>query len=273
MPTGQRALVDKYQIVKNELETNSSSIPFHIESYVSKNASHVDIYSVIKYSFDSVQNEFLVPTNWCEILLPHTNVRACTYNKLDDTWLLNVYNVDKHSDSLEKAYQMKFEYRVSKLQSRYFDILLAAREGPSSTKNHEFELEAIPVDKGNTLIHLRYSYRYSPWTYLLMKLLGGSKTGFSVTGMDSAGNPVYVDGLRGSVERNVVCFYIAILAYLETSKDFDERAFEKRIAQWYDLAGRLNKQLIEMKKEEYLMYKLQDHDNQKRLQKNLKRDK
>jgi len=34
------------------------------------------------YPFGLVKNEFLVPTNWCEIVLPHPGVKACTYKKI-----------------------------------------------------------------------------------------------------------------------------------------------------------------------------------------------
>lgn len=258
LPNGHEALIDKHQKFVKELYKSSFAIPFYIESSVSKNASHVDIYGTIGYSFEIVQKELLVPTNWCELLLPHMNVKACTYEKVKDSWLLNIYNVGKFSEPLEDAYHMKFEYRVSTLQPRYFDILLAAPDGPSGTENHHFELEATPQDDGRTFIHLKYSYIYSPIVYVIMKLFGGSKTGFSITGTDSAGNPVYVDGLRGSVERSVVCYYIAILAYLDALEAPAEQRFEKHISRWYDLAGRFKTQLIEMKKEDYLKYKRED---------------
>lgn len=124
----------------------------------------------------------------------------------------------------------------------------------------------MPLDSGTTFIHLRYSYRYSSLAYVLMKLFGGSKVGFSVTGADSNGNPVYVDGLRGTVERDVACYYLAILAYLDTYKIPAEQRFEKRISQWYDLTARFKKQLLEMKKEEYLTHKRRDWESQQRLQ-------
>lgn len=263
------ALINKYHKVEKELLKSSLAIPFSIESSVSKTASRVDIYGTFKYPFDIVKNELLVPANWCEVLFPNINVRACTYKKLNDTWLLNIYNVDKLFEPLDDAYQLNFEYRVSELQARYFDISLTAHKGPFHTKDHEFGLEAIPLDEGSTFIHLRYSYGYSSLAYLLMKLFGGSRIGFSVTGADGNGNPVYVDGLRGSVERNVVCYYLALLAYLDTRKVPTEQRFEKRISQWYDLAGRYKKQLIEMEKEEYLTYKRQGRESQKRLQETL----
>ena len=271
LPTGRESLIDKYHKIEKELEKSSFAIPFYVESSVSKNASHVDIYGTIKYPFDIVQNELLIPTNWCEILLPHPDIKACTYKKMHDTWLLNIYNVNKFSKPLEDAYQMKFVYHVSELQPFYFDIALTAHEGPSHTKDHQFGFESTPLDDGRTFFHLRYSFGYSTWRYLLMKTFGGGKVGFSVIGTDSDGNPVYVGGLRGTVERDVVCYYLAILAYLDTLEIPAEQRFDKRISQWYALAARYKKQLLEMEKEEYLTYKRHDRESQQKLQSYLNR--
>jgi len=269
LPVGRESLIDKYHKIEKELEKSTFAVPFHIESSVTQKASHVDIYGTINYPFGLVKNEFLVPPNWCEIVLPHPGVKACTYKKMDDRWLLNIYNVDKLSKPLEDAYQMKFVYRVSELQPAFFDVALTAPEGPVHTKKHEFGLEATPLDEGSTFIHLRYSYRYSPLAYLIMKIFGGSKSGFSVTGTDSDGNPVYVDGLRGSVERDVACHYLAILAYLDTLKIPAEQRYEKRISQWYYLAALYKKQLLEMEEGEYLTYKRQARESQQKLQSDL----
>jgi len=107
---------------------------------------------------------------------------------------------------------------------------------------------------------------------LLMKIFGGGKVGFSVIGTASDGNPVYVAGLRGSVERDVVCYYLAILAYLDTLKISAEQRFEKRVSQWYALAALYKKQLLgKMEEEEYLTYKRQDQKSQQQLQSDLNR--
>ena len=194
--TGHESLIDKYHKIEKELEKSSLAIPFYVESSVSKNTSHVDIYGTIKYPFDIVENELQLPTNWCDIILPHSNVRAFTYKKVNDTWLLTLYNVRKFKDPLKKAYQMNFEYRVIAQQPGFFAISLAARKGPFRTKDHQFGLEAIPLDEDRTFIHLRYSYRYSRFGYLLIKsyfsISGAGRIGFSVIGTDSDGNPVYV---------------------------------------------------------------------------------
>lgn len=264
---GPKALLDKYHEIEKEPRENSSTVPFHIESSANKNATRVDVYGTVKYPFDIVQKEFLVPANWCDIVLPHLDVRACTYKKVNNTWLINIYNVNKFTETLDDAYQMKFVYHLSAVQPAYFDIILTADEGPFHTKKHRFELEAIPIKKNMTVIHLSYSFSYSALGYYLMKIFGGSKIGFSITGADSAGNPVYVGGVRGSAERDVVCYYLAMLAYLDTLEAPPGQRFDRRINQWYDLAARFKKQLLGgLKKEEYLNYKSQDRASQQKLQ-------
>jgi hypothetical protein len=272
LSTGRESLINKYHKIGEKLEKNSSPVPFHIESSVSKNASRVDIYGTINYPFGLLKNEFLVPTNWCEIVLPHPDIRACTYKKANDTmWLLNIYRVDKFSEPLKDAYQMKFIYRISELQPEYFDIVLTANEGPSHTKDHQFGIEAIPLEENMTFIHLRYSFGYSALGYFFMKIFGGGKVGFSEIGTDNEGNPVYVGGLRGAVERDVACYYLAILVYLDTLKIPAEQRFEKRVGKWYDLAALYKKQLLEMGEREYLTYKRQDRRSQQQLETNLNR--
>ena len=271
LPTGRESLINKYHKIEKKLEKNSGPVPFYIESSASKNASRVDIYGTINHPFSLIKDEFLVPTNWCEIVFPHPDIKACTYKKMDDRWLLNIYHINKFSEPLEDAYQMKFVYLISELHPQYFDVALTAHEGPSHTKDHQFGIEAIPLEENMTFIHLRYSFGYSALGYFLMKIFGGGKVGFSEIGTDREGNPVYVGGLRGAVERDVACYYLAILAYLDTLKIPAEQRFEKRVGKWYDLAALYKKQLLEMGEREYLTYKRQDRRSQQQLQTNLKR--
>jgi len=271
LSTGRESLINKYRKIEKKLEKNSGPVPFYMESSVSKNASRVDIYGTINYPFSLIKDEFLAPTNWCEIVFPHPDIKACTYKKIDDGWLLNIYHINKFSEPLEDAYQMKFVYLVSELHPQYFDVALTALEGPSHTKDHQFGIEAIPLEENMTFIHLRYSFGYSALGYFLMKIFGGGKVGFSEIGTDSEGNPVYVGGLRGAVERDVACYYLAILAYLDTLKMPAEQRFEKRVSKWDDLAALYKKQLLEMQEGGYLSYKRQNRRSQQQLQSNLNR--
>lgn len=49
LPTGRESLIDKYHKIEKELEKSTFAIPFYVESSVSKNVSHVDIYGTINY--------------------------------------------------------------------------------------------------------------------------------------------------------------------------------------------------------------------------------
>jgi hypothetical protein len=97
-------------------------------------------------------------------------------------------------------------------------------------------------------------------------IFGAGRIGFSVIDTDRDGNPVYAGGLRGAIESDVLRYYLAILAYMDTLKIPIEQRLEKRMSQWYDLTARHKRQLLEMEKEEYLTYKRQDQESQLILQ-------
>jgi hypothetical protein len=273
--SGPEGLADKFRTIANKLEKSSLGIPVYLESSAGSSTSDADMYGIVSYPFDIVRNELSVPANWCDIVLPHINVRACTYEKLNDEWLLTIYSVNKFYQPLKDAYQMKFDFRTVAEKPEYFDISLDAHEGPFSTRDHRFGFEAIPVDNDRTFVHLSYSYSYSFLGCIAMKsylaVFGRGKVGFSITGVKE-GNPLYVSGLRGAIERNVVRYYLAMLAYLDTLKFAPEQRFRKRINQWYELTGRYGKQLSEMGKDKYLAYKKEDQKNQLRLQRGLSKE-
>jgi hypothetical protein len=104
-----------------------------------------------------------------------------------------------------------------------------------------------------------------------MKIFAGAKVGFSVIARDSDGTPIYVDSLRGLFERDMACYYLAFLAYLDTLNLPAEQRFEKRVDRWYDLAALYKKQLVEMDERAYLTHKRQDRRSQRRLQSDLSR--
>ena len=98
---------------------------------------------------------------------------------------------------------------------------------------------------------------------------GSGKVGFSVVGEDGSGDPVYVDGLRGLVERNAVRYQLAIEAYLDTMRAPEEQRFERRISRWFDLTRPHRRQLFEIEEHEYIANKRREHSDQLRLQRAL----
>jgi hypothetical protein len=90
--------------------------------------------------------------------------------------------------------------------------------------------------------------------------------GFSSAGKDTAGNPLYVGGIQGAIERNVVRYFYAIQSHIEMVKYPKSEQFDRRIQRWYDLTDRHRKQLYELSREEYLDNKKKEYQNQLILQ-------
>jgi hypothetical protein len=158
-------------------------------------------------------------------------------------------------------------------QPEYFDILLRADSGPFGTKDHRMRFEALQLDGGRTFVHVSYEYSDSFAPRLAAKLyfatIGRSKVGFTVLGTESTGEPIYIGGPRGSIERNAVRYYFAIQAFMDTLRYPEESRFSRRVSDWYDLTSRYRQQLFELDKEDYLAFKTKDHENQRMLQQRL----
>jgi hypothetical protein len=148
-------------------------------------------------------------------------------------------------------------------------FVLTAEKGPFGTKNHTMRFKALSLDSGRTFVQISYSYR-SPAFRLFEKLyfatFGRGKVGFTVTGTDENGNPVYVGGARGSIERCAVLYFFGIKAFMNTSRCSGDRRFSGLISEWYDLTNRFRRQLFEMEKKDYIVLKTEERKKQIMLQ-------
>ncbi|PKN16689.1 MAG: hypothetical protein CVU66_00060 [Deltaproteobacteria bacterium HGW-Deltaproteobacteria-23] len=269
---GEAGLLASYQKNKARLEVTGFGLPLFLESVERDDRVLVDVYGIFDYSFSRVADMLKVPANWCDIVSMHQNVKACTYTNLPDPQL-TFYIGKKTYQSPEDVRQVVYLYSVAALQKSYLDIALAAAAGPFGTKGHKMRFEALPLKGGKTFVHVSYEYRDSAALRLAAKAyfatFGQSKVGFTVTGKDKKGEPVYIGGPRGSIERNAVRYYIAIQSFMNTVSYPEEKRFDKSISEWYDLTGRYKKQLFELEKESYLKIKTQEHKNQTELQQRL----
>ena len=90
-----------------------------------------------------------------------------------------------------------------------------------------------------------------------------------MTGKDRKGNPVYIGGQRGAIERNAVRYYFAIQSFMNTLRYPEKIRFRMRIIQWYDLTIRYRKQLFDLDRNDYLVFKTMEHVNQVKLQRSV----
>ncbi len=255
------------------LETNSFGLPLFLDSFELADRVHVDVYGIFDHPFSSVVDLLKVPANWCDIVSLNPNVKVCTYRAVPGAWLLTFYVGGKGYQPPEETRQVIYHYRDAVQQQGYLDLLLSADAGPFATKDHRMRFEALPLDGERTFVHVSYEYSDSVAMRLAAKVyfatLARSKVGFTVLGMESNGEPVYIGGPRGSLERNAVRYYFAIQSFLDTLGYPEKTRFSMRISAWYDLAARYRRQLFDLDREDYLTFKTKDHENQIMLQQRL----
>lgn len=266
----QDGLQQKYQQLKKKLETNSYGVPIYIESAIKEQSQNGDVYGIIYHPYNMVKTAFSQVENWCEIAPLHLNIKACTFQKLNGDYLLTLYSGRKYFERPEDTYQLVYRYHLDNGQENYSRTLLSAKDGPLGTSDYLISTEAMPLNDTETFIHFSYSYKQGFWTRFAMDTylatLGRKKVGFTIIDTDSNGNPVYIDGVRGVIERNAVRYYYAIQAYLDTISSAPEKQLLTRLNRWFDLTEQHHQQLYEMDKKEYLDYKQQEHVEQNRLQ-------
>jgi len=270
LSSGNRVLLAKYPAIKPRLEKNQFGIPLYLESREEYSSLHVDVYGIFDYPFDGVRDALQAPDNWCDINSMLFNIKACTFRKMSNQWLLTLYSGRKYYQPPKDAYKLDFSFRLAATQREYLDIALAAKKGPLLTRDHRIRCEAAPLDKGRTFIHFSYDYSYGVLARAAIKsyyaTIGRDKRGFSIIATGKDGAPVYVGGVRGSLERNAVRYYLAIQTYMDSLKIPSNQRFEKRNSRWYDLTARFPRQLYELDKGEYLANKRREYNNQLMLQ-------
>lgn len=270
---GAAMLRDIYRENRAKLTASSFGVPLFLNSFEQSSRVNVDVYGVFDFPFNSVVAALKVPSSWCDIVSLHPNVKACTYSKEPASGQLTFYIGKKVYQPPEEARQVQYQYRTVVQQKGYLDIVLTADEGPFGTEDHTMRFEALPLDGGKTFVHVSYAYNDSVALRLAEKVyfatLGRNKVGFTVTGTDKSGIPVYIGGPRGAIERNAVRYYFAIQTCITTVHSPDKTLFSTRINQWYDLTTLYKKQLLDLSKKEYLESKSREQENQVLLQKQL----
>ena len=83
-----------------------------------------------------------------------------------------------------------------------------------------------------------------------------------MVGQDANGAPMYIGGVRGAIERNVMRYYLAIDAHLKSLAAPPEQQLERRLETWFNSTERYARQLREMDKGTYMALKRGDYERQ-----------
>lgn len=263
------ALRARYGSLQDALRQNQFQRPLHMVSGESANGVTGGIYALINYPFATVSRALNNPGHWCDILTLHLNTKFCSATTIDRNNLLNISIGKKHDQPLDEAYRLVFSWRVATRNPDYLQVKLDTDEGPLGTRDYRIMLEAIPLDNGRTFIHLSYAYAYGMPSRLAMQAylgtFGRNKVGFTVTGSLADGQPRYIGGMRGVVERNTMRYYLAIDAYLGALSTPPHAQLEKRLQDWFTASEHYPRQLHEMERETYLEMKRKEYRRQQAL--------
>ena len=254
-------LRSKYTQLRDELRNNAFQRAMVVESAETDGTLRGDVYAVLDHPYARVSQGMRDPAQWCEIMILPFNTKHCQAG--EDR--LSVRIGRKYDQPLEQAYRIDFWYRNVAAGSDYFESRLTAAQGPLGTRDYRIVVAAIPLDANRTFMHLSYAYGYGTAGRLAMQAylgtVGADKVGFSRVPGDN-GQPQYIGGMRGAIERNAMRYYLAIDAYLDSLDEPKHQQVEKRIQQWFTSTERYPRQLREMDRATYVAMKRQEYERQ-----------
>jgi hypothetical protein len=249
------ALRAHYDSTRSALDASPFKRPLTLQSEQRADLLQGDVYARIDQPFATARTQLQGTQHWCGILILHLNVKGCHAKGPNLALIVGRKFEQPESD----GYRLEFAYRETSVADDYLQVQLDAGEGPLGTSDYRIVLETIPIDAKSSFLHMSYAYRYGTAARLAMQgylaTVGRDKVGFTVTGRGADGQPSYVDGVRGVLERNTMRYYLAIDAYLASTGLPAAQQLEKRLADWYDSNERYARQLHEMSRDEYLAMK------------------
>lgn len=255
-----QALRARHAALRTQLADNPFGRPLNVESSENSGEHRGAIYAVIEQPFKRVGPALRRAGQWCDVLILQANVKNCEAASSGDT--LGIFVARKPADPVERAYRVDFSYRVAPGVDDYLQVALNAPEGPLGTTDYRIRLEATPLDESRTFLHLAYSYTLRSTARMGMQMYlatsGRDKVGFSVVKRTAEGQPIYVGGVRGVVERNTMRYYLALEAYLGTLDAPVAQRTEKRLRAFHAGLERHPQQLHELDLAEYLDIKRRD---------------
>ncbi|MCU6433857.1 hypothetical protein LPB67_08710 [Undibacterium sp. Jales W-56] len=260
----------KYAAFEPQLKQNQFNRPLVLESAEIDHRLKGDIYAVVNYPIATVATGLNNPEHWCDIMHLHINTKYCHVIKGAESdspaTKLRIYIGKKIPEDLADAKRVEFNYMLATSRPDYLQINLSADEGPLGTSDYRIILEAIALSKTKTFLHLTYSYavsvagRIAMQTYLAT--VGHGKVGFTITGKQADGQPDYIGGVRGLMERNTMRYYLAIDSYLDSANSAPDGQLEKRLLSWYSATEKYPRQLHELDQSDYVEMKRAEYVRQ-----------
>lgn len=263
---GAGELRQRHAQLREQLSNSAFGHALHIDSAESHDSLKGDVYAVLDHPFTTVRDALAEPAGWCDVLILPFNTKHCQAVGQEQGAALVVRIGRKWDQPVDQAYRLEFAYRNVAATREYFESRLNAPEGPIGTRDYRITVSAVPIPGGRTFMHLSYSYGFGFTGRLAMQAylatVGADKIGFSVVGRDGGGQPQFIGGVRGAVERNAMRYYLAIDAYLDSLAAPPQQQAEQRIQRWFSATERYPRQLHEMDRGTYVQMKRSEVERQ-----------
>ena len=263
----ERSLLLEYEAYQTAQKNDN--FPFFIESSEQGNLLASRVLMILPVSHVSFRRNLSEPRLWCEFLILHLNIKACVTERQQGEDILVLFAGRKHYQPPEITYKLEYRFQLIDNRDGFFEVLMDAPSGPLSTSNYRIHVRAIP-HYNHTIMALGFSYTQSyisrAATYSYLNTLGRNKVGFSVTSSKDETAPVYVSGVKGVIERNVMRYFLALESYLSAKRNTKSDAFKRLLIDWYDATELYHRQLYEYEQDVYIQAKQKEYLNQQNLQ-------
>ena len=260
------ALKAKHTELSKQLESTQFNRALFLHSEESSHDLKGEIYAVVDYPFSTFSAALSNPAHWCDAMVLNLNVKYCHTNNSQNGNVLTLNIGKKYFQPLADTYRIEFKYQDIVTTPNYFVAEFDAKEGPLGTSDYRILIEATPLKNGHTFLHFTYAYSFGMAGRLAMQTylatIGRSKVGFTITGKHSDGQPIYIQGIRGVVERNTMRYYLAVDAYLAALTTPADAQLEKSLQYWYSNSEQYAIQLHEVELDEYLDMKRKEYQRQ-----------
>jgi hypothetical protein len=270
-PADRAAFERVYERLAVDLRESPFGEPLLVEASVDDDTVvQGDVFSVIEHPFERVSRVLGTAEAWCDILTLHHNVKSCREAAAGTEpaagVALEIETARKYYVPPQGRTPRTYQLDASGSRPELLRAALRAERGPFGVRDMSLEIFGMAAEPGRSFLHLRYAY--SPGfftraaTRTFLATVGRGKIGFTVTGRDEDGEPIYVGGVQGAVERNAMRYHLAVVAYLDTLAVPEDERFERRIARWFELTERYSEQLFEMSRDDYLQTKRRERSDQ-----------
>jgi hypothetical protein len=259
-----QALYATHQRMSEKLDHSSFGRPVQLDSVEAPGGLQGDVYAVVDHPLSEIGATLNGAARWCEVMTLHINNRRCRPDASQQGHeTLTLFVVQRYDKPVEQAFELPFVYRVSSATPEHLQMEMSSASGPLGTSNYHVALEAVALDEHKSFVHFSYSYEHNMMvrftTEAYLSTFGRNKVGFTVTGKGPDGQPEYIRGLRGLVERNAMRYFLALDTYLAAPAR--EQA-ERRQRNWFAAAEQYPLQLHEVNLETYLALKREDKQHQ-----------